>query len=223
MIPLKDSPKTRTFPYVNVSIIIINIIVFIRQLAMTNPELQSFVFTYGLIPQAVTEALTQGHFSAIITPLLTYQFMHGGWLHIGSNMLYLWVFGDNIEDRVGHSKYLLFYLLVGSLAGFAQIAIDTGSTVPIIGASGAVAGVLGAYLVSCPRARVLALIPVFIIFTLAEVPAVIFLGFWFILQIFSGIASIGAAGVSIAFWAHIGGFVAGLVLVGLFGKKIKCE
>jgi membrane associated rhomboid family serine protease len=207
---------------VNVSIIIINIIVFIRQLAFTNPELHSFVFTYGLIPKTVTDALAQGNLTAVVTPLITYQFMHGGWLHMGSNMLYLWVFGDNIEDRVGHSKYLLFYLLVGSLAGYAQIAFDTGSTVPIIGASGAVAGILGAYLISCPRARVLALIPVFIIFTMAELPAVIFLGFWFILQIFSGIASIGA-GVSIAWWAHIGGFVAGLVLVGLFGKKIECE
>lgn len=223
MIPLKDTPKTRTFPYVNVSIIIINIIVFMRQLAMTNPDLHSFVFSYGLIPQAVTGALSQGNISAVVSPLITYQFMHGGWLHIGSNMLYLWVFGDNIEDRVGHGKYLLFYLLVGSLAGFAQIAIEPGSMVPIIGASGAVAGVLGAYLISCPRARVLALIPLFVIFTLAEIPAVIFLGFWFILQIFSGIASIGAAGVSVAFWAHIGGFVAGLVLVSLFGKKIECE
>ena len=181
------------------------------------------MFSYGLIPQAVTGALSQGNISAVVSPLITYQFMHGGWLHIGSNMLYLWVFGDNIEDRVGHGKYLLFYLLVGSLAGFAQIAIEPGSMVPIIGASGAVAGVLGAYLISCPRARVLALIPLFVIFTLAEIPAVIFLGFWFILQIFSGIASIGAAGVSVAFWAHIGGFVAGLVLVSLFGKKIECE
>ena len=195
----------------------------VQTCALPISDLHSFVFSYGLIPQAVTGALSQGNISAVVSPLITYQFMHGGWLHIGSNMLYLWVFGDNIEDRVGHGKYLLFYLLVGSLAGFAQIAIEPGSMVPIIGASGAVAGVLGAYLISCPRARVLALIPLFVIFTLAEIPAVIFLGFWFILQIFSGIASIGAAGVSVAFWAHIGGFVAGLVLVSLFGKKIECE
>ncbi len=222
MIPLKDSPKTRNFPYVNVFIIIVNIVVFSYQVRLTAEELHSFVFSYGLIPKTAAEAISQGNFMAAVTPLVTYQFMHGGWLHIGSNMLYLWVFGDNIEDRVGHGKYLIFYLLSGALAGYAQIAFDTASIVPIIGASGAVAGVLGAYLVSCPRARVLALIPVLFIFTLAELPAVVFLGFWFVLQIFSGIASIGA-GTSIAWWAHIGGFLAGLVLIGFFGKKVECE
>jgi membrane associated rhomboid family serine protease len=222
MIPLKDSPKTLTFPYVNVILIIINILVFFRQIAFSDVELHAFVFTYGLIPARLMETVAGGNLVAALSPLVAYQFMHGGWLHIGSNMLYLWVFGDNIEDRLGHTKYLIFYLLMGALAGLAQIAIDPGSAIPIIGASGAVAGVLGAYLVSCPRARVLALIPIFIVFTLAEIPAVIFLGFWFILQLFQGIATIGVD-VSVALWAHIGGFVAGMILVHFFGKRIHCE
>lgn len=222
MIPLKDSPKTRRFPFVNVALIALNIFVFFRQLALTDVQLQAFVFSHGLIPARLLAAFAEGHLAVAAAPLLAYQFMHGGWLHIGSNMLYLWVFGDNIEDRLGHAKYLLFYLAMGILSGLAQVAFDPGSRVPIIGASGAVAGVLGAYLVSCPRARVLALIPIFVIFTLAELPAVVFLGFWFLLQLFQGIATIGVD-VNIAWWAHIGGFVAGMVLVNLFGKRIPCE
>ena len=222
MIPLKDSPKTRRFPFVNVTIIVINIAVFIWQLTLTESQLIAFVYANGLIPERLLEVMSQGNISAMVAPLVAYQFMHGGWLHIGSNMLYLWVFGDNIEDRVGHFKYLVFYLLMGGLAAFAQVALDPASSVPIIGASGAVAGVLGAYLVSCPRARVLALIPIFIIFTVAEIPAVFFLGFWFLLQLFQGVASIGAT-VSIAWWAHIGGFVAGMILIRLFGERIHCE
>lgn len=222
MIPLKDSPKTRRFPIVNTALILLNIVVFVRQLALSQIELETMVFSYGLIPRTLMISLSEGNLMAAASPLLAYQFMHGGWLHIGSNMLYLWVFGDNVEDRVGHVKYLIFYLLMGILAGVAQVVFDPSSAVPIIGASGAVAGILGAYLISCPRARVLALIPIFVIFTLAEIPAVIFLGFWFILQLFSGIASIGV-GVSVAWWAHIGGFIAGIILVNLFGKKIPCE
>jgi membrane associated rhomboid family serine protease len=222
MIPLKDSPKTRRFPFVNVALILVNIFVFFQQLSLSGDQLHEFVSANGLIPANLLTAVGQGNLAAALTPLIAYQFLHGGWLHIGSNMLYLWVFGDNVEDRLGHVRYLLFYLLMGTLAGLAQTMFSPDSAVPIIGASGAVAGVLGAYLVSCPRARVLALIPIFVIFTLAEVPAVIFLGFWFILQLFQGIASIGVA-VSIAWWAHIGGFVAGMILVNFFGKKSRCE
>ncbi|EEG78700.1 rhomboid family intramembrane serine protease [Dethiobacter alkaliphilus] len=222
MIPLRDSPETRRFPYVNIVLIVINIGVFFWQLSMPESELVPFVFAHGLIPERLMETINQGDLAAAAGPLFSYQFMHGGWLHIISNMLYLWVFGDNIEDRVGHVKYLVFYLLMGILAGLAQVALDPASQVPIIGASGSVAGVLGAYLVSCPKARVLALVPIFIILTPVELPAVLFLGFWFFLQLLQGIASIGVD-VSIAWWAHIGGFVAGMVLINLFGKKIKCE
>jgi membrane associated rhomboid family serine protease len=222
LIPIKDSPTTGRFPFVNLSLIIINILVFFRQLTLTEPELHSFIFANGLIPKELITGLFAENLAVALTPLIAYQFMHGGWLHIGSNMLYLWVFGDNIEDRLGHFKYLLFYLLMGVISGLAQVAFDPGSNIPIIGASGAVAGILGAYLVSCPRARVLALIPVFIVFTVAELPAVVFLGFWFLLQLFQGVASIGVD-VSIAWWAHIAGFVGGMLLVSLFGKRLNCK
>jgi membrane associated rhomboid family serine protease len=187
---------------------------------MTDTELQLFVISYGLIPARLGAELGAGVMAGVL-PLVTYQFLHGGWLHLIGNMLYLWVFGDNIEDRVGHFRYLVFYLLVGVLAGLVQVFFRPGSVVPVIGASGAVAGVLGAYLVSCPRARVLALVPIFF-WVPVELPATIFLGFWFILQLFSGAASIGAE-VAVAWWAHIGGFVAGMLLVRYFGKIINCE
>ncbi|NLP36246.1 MAG: rhomboid family intramembrane serine protease [Firmicutes bacterium] len=222
MIPLRDTVRTRIFPYVNILLIGLNIYIFVRQLTLNYHQLNTAVFTYGLIPERLVAELAAGRFISALTPLITYQFMHSSWVHIGSNMLYLWVFGDNIEDRLGHIKYLLFYLLMGIIAGLVQVFFDPGSSIPIIGASGAVAGILGAYLISCPRARVVALIPVIFLFTVAEVPAVIFLGFWFILQVFSGVASIGV-NVSVAWWAHIGGFVAGLGLVNLFGKRIKCQ
>ncbi|MEW6661378.1 MAG: rhomboid family intramembrane serine protease [Bacillota bacterium] len=216
MIPLKDTPKTRLFPYINISLILFNVFIFAVQLMLTEQELRLFAHAYGLVPAQFNASLPG------LIPLVSYQFLHGGWLHIGGNMLYLWVFGDNIEDRLGHAKYLAFYLLVGSLAGITQVLADPASPVPIIGASGAVAGVLGAYLISCPRARVIALVPAFFFLTLAEVPAIIFLSLWFVLQVFSGVASIGM-NITVAWWAHVGGFIAGLALVGLFGKRITCE
>jgi rhomboid family protein len=147
------------------------------------------------------------------------MFLHGGWLHLGGNMLYLWIFGDNIEDRLGHGRYLLFYLLCGGFATFAHALMNPASTIPSIGASGAIAGVLGAYLILFPRARVLTIIPIFIFFTIREIPALIVLGLWFVLQLFIGFASLGmpsdAGGV--AYFAHIGGFAAGIVLIALLG------
>ncbi len=187
---------------------------------MPDIELLRFVNTFGLVPARLMAEVSVGNFYGLV-PLVTYQFLHGGWFHVGTNMLYLWVFGDNIEDRLGHFRYLVFYLLVGTLAGIIQVMFDVWSVVPIIGASGAVAGILGAYLVSCPKARVLALVPIVFLIPV-ELPAVVFLGFWFVLQVFSGVASVGME-VTIAWWAHIGGFLAGFALVGLFGKRIKCE
>ncbi|NLZ93790.1 MAG: rhomboid family intramembrane serine protease [Firmicutes bacterium] len=222
MIPLKDSPRTRVFPYVNTFFILLNIFIFIRQLALTNEQLAIFISNYGLIPLRYSTSIMNKNLLAAVTPLISYQFLHASWLHIGSNMLYLWVFGDNIEDRIGHVKYFFFYLLMGTLAGLLQVYLDPTSRIPIIGASGAVAGVLGAYLISCPHARVLAIIPMFILLTVTEVPAVIFLGFWFFLQLFSGFTSLGVE-VAIAWWAHIGGFVAGIALINFFGKRHKCE
>ncbi|HHX75336.1 MAG TPA: rhomboid family intramembrane serine protease, partial [Firmicutes bacterium] len=175
MIPLKDSPRARRFPIVNMALIILNIYIFLRQFFMPDSELIALVYTYGLIPHRFAAALAAGAFPAAIQPLFTHQFLHGSWLHVGSNMLYLWVFGDNIEDRLGHLRYLVFYLLMGLAAGMTQIVFNLHSPVPVIGASGAVAGILGAYALICPHARVLALVPLLFFFTIAEVPAMIFL------------------------------------------------
>lgn len=221
MIPLKDTVRTRIFPIVNLFLIGLNIYIFFRQLSLDYFQLNAAIFTYGLIPERLVADLAAGRIVSALKPLLTYQFMHSGWLHVGSNMLYLWIFGDNIEDRLGHVKYLLFYLLMGVIAGMVQVFLDPLSPVPIIGASGAVAGILGAYLVSCPRARVIALVPFLFLFTVAEIPAVIFLGLWFVLQVFSGLTSIGVD-VNVAWWAHIGGFIAGLGMVNFFGRRRKC-
>lgn len=220
MIPIKDSPRTRRFPLVNIALILLNLYIFVQQLTLSETDLYRLVFTYGLIPARLIAEAKAG-LPAALLPLVTYQFLHGGWLHILSNMLYLWVFGDNIEDRLGHFRYLLFYLLVGFLSGLVQVLLSPGSAVPVIGASGAVAGVLGAYLVSCPRATVLTIVPVIFLLPVT-LPAAVFLGFWFILQVFSGVSSIGME-VAVAWWAHIGGFVAGMILVGFFGKRIHCE
>lgn len=220
MLPIKDSPKTRRFPFVNIALILLNFYLFWQQLLLSGRELHSLVFTYGLIPSRFITQTAAGMPVALV-PLVTYQFLHGGWLHIFSNMLYLWVFGDNIEDRLGHFRYLVFYLLLGALSGLAQVLLSPGSAIPVIGASGAVAGVLGAYLVSCPRAKVLTIVPVFFLIPVT-LPAAVFLGFWFILQVFSGVTSIGME-VAVAWWAHIGGFLAGMFLVSFFGKRIHCE
>ncbi len=157
----------------------------------------------------------------LLTPLSA-MFLHGGWLHILSNMLYLYIFGDNVEDALGHGKYLAFYLTCGFLSFLTQIMINTSSMVPNIGASGAVAGVLGAYLLLYPRARVVTLLPLFVVFTMVEIPAYFFLGFWFLMQLAGGTAQLGNQNPfsgGIAFWAHIGGFVAGALLLGLFLPK----
>lgn len=223
MIPLKDSPRTRRFPLVNISLILVNIVVFLWMVTLNQSDTVNLAATSGLVPASFSSALAQRSLPAALSPLVTYQFLHGGWLHLIGNMLYLWVFGDNIEDRLGHLLYLLFYLLVGATAGIIQVLFDPSSAVPIVGASGAVAGILGAYLLSCPNARVLTIIPIFFFITLAEIRAVFFLLFWFILQLFNGIAAIGLQSVTVAWWAHIGGFVAGMLLIKVFGGKYVCE
>ncbi len=223
MIPLRDSPKTHRFPLVNTSIIVLNIAIFLWMVSLSQSQLMEFSFSEGLIPANFTQNLFMGNPFAAITSLITYQFLHGGWIHLIGNILYLWVFGDNIEDRLGHGTYLLFYLVVGGVAGLFQVYFNPTSTVPIVGASGAVAGVLGAYLLSCPNARVLTIIPIFIFITIAEIRAVFFLIFWFVIQIFNGVASVGIQNVTVAWWAHIGGFLAGMAFIKLFGGKFVCE
>jgi membrane associated rhomboid family serine protease len=222
MIPISDSPRSRTVPIVNWTLILVNISIFLLELSMPPRALDRFLFTWGAVPARVWGALLGQADPFWLVTLITSQFLHGGWAHILGNMLYLWVFGDNVEDRMGHLRYLVFYLLCGITAGLIQTLVLFGSRVPLIGASGAIAGVLGAYLVLYPGARVTVLAPYFF-FGLGffEVPAAVLLVMWFLLQFVNGIAAITAASPSvggIGWWAHIGGFVAGYLLVRLFAR-----
>lgn len=197
-------------------LIIINLAVFGYELSLGR-YLDHYIFSYGVIPaQLVVEGFTAEQMARLTTAM----FLHGGWFHVLSNMLYLWIFGDNVEDRMGHFKYLIFYLLTGYVATLAHVLYSPLSESPLIGASGAIAGVLGAYLILFPRAKVLTLIFIFIFIQIVPIPAVVFLGIWFVLQILSGTASLSdQAAQSVAFWAHIGGFVAGMLLVKLFARR----
>ena len=228
MIPIGDegAGEARGFPIVNVTIIAINIVMFLLQ--MTNPNITT---GWSLIPKEITTGqdligpsgipgldLTQAPLGMPYLTLLTSMFMHGGWLHIGSNMLFLFIFGDNVEYNFGSVKYLVFYLLCGFAADFTQIFMGgSNSTIPNLGASGAIAGVLGAYIVLFPKARIRALIPLGFFTTIGYVPALLMIGIWIVTQIISVFPlQESAAGGGVAFWAHIGGFIAGLILVFLF-------
>jgi membrane associated rhomboid family serine protease len=217
MIPLRDENPRRTFPAVTYLLIGINVVGFLWQLSL-GAGLERAIFSVGFIP---ARFWLTGNWIADALTILISMFLHGGFLHIGSNMLYLFVFGDNIEDRLGHGRYLLFYLACGFVATWAHAVFSPASRIPAIGASGAIAGVLGAYLLLFPHARVLTLIPIVFFITIREIPAVLILGFWFVLQLFSGVGSLGIADAhdmgGVAYFAHIGGFVAGLLLVNVFG------
>ena len=248
MIPIGDSVRSRTRPYVNVAIIGANALVFLYQLTLdTAPaaviqglgapllisELDEFFFDWGAIPACLGDATgfdpntppgAIGVFcdSAVLVTPLTAMFIHGGWIHLIGNMIFLWVFGDNVEDAMGHVRYAFFYVIVGLAATAAHVAVNQDDLLPAIGASGAIAGVLGAYLVLYPRASVSAILPIFILLWVPfQVPAVLLIGLWFVMQLFNGVAALTAtdvvgAGGGVAWFAHIGGFVAGLVLVKLF-------
>jgi membrane associated rhomboid family serine protease len=206
MIPLSDVIPSRTTPVVTVTLIVVNALVFLYEQALSEPFLREFVASYALIP---------AEFS--VAALFTSQFQHAGWMHILSNMLYLWIFGDNVEDRLGHVRFILFYLGAGAAAAILQTLFNPLSNVPMVGASGAIAAVMGAYFVLYPHSRVLTAVFLIVFFDIIEVPAVFFLGLWFLLQLLSGVGSLAvsnAAGGGIAFWAHIGGFVVG-ALIGL--------
>lgn len=205
MIPLRDSLRSQKWPYINIMLILLNIVIFVYQLGLPDAELIGLFYRYGIVPEKFT--LQQ---DAVWLPLVSSMFLHGGWLHLGGNMLYLWVFGDNVEDRLGHAGYLLFYLAAGVTSGLAHILANPQSAVPTIGASGAVAGILGAYFILFPQARVLTLIPIGFFITTARLPAVLFLLFWFFLQVFNALLA-GAAPEAqmVAWWAHIGGFLLG--------------
>lgn len=226
MIPIRDSTRSRRFPIINFLLIIANFLVFAYELSLGREELAVFFHQFGLIPADLVKwvglagdrgtATLPADPAMVLASLFTAMFIHGGWFHIVGNMLYLWVFGDNIEDRLGSLGYLAFYLLAGVAASLSHVVANPASTIPIIGASGAVAGVLGAYLVHFPRARVLALVPLGLFLQLIEVPAVLFLVLWFVLQLASGVAGLGVASQAsegVAWWAHVGGFVFGVLLI----------
>jgi len=215
MIPIRDTLRPRRFPFVNWLIILANALAFYYELRIGPSALNGFLNTWGLIPARLW-AETQVSWPTIFSAM----FLHGGWFHILSNMWVLFIFGDNVEDRMGGGRYLAFYLLSGVAAGLMQAFLLPGSSAPMIGASGAIAGVLGAYLVLFPRARILSLVPILFIFTLIEIPALIFLLFWFASQLFSGFLALGgASGSGIAWWAHIGGFLFGILSVFLFAAR----
>ena len=214
MIPISDQNPTRHTPVVNYLLIAANVIVFLLFLTAGSKQ-ETLVYQYALIPANFT-TLNLGN----ITDIFTSMFMHGGWAHILGNMLYLWIFGDNVEDRMGSFKYLVFYLAGGVVASLAHIFTNPGSQIPTVGASGAIAAVLGAYLVLYPRSRVLTFIPIGFFMRLTLVPASIVLGLWFILQLFSGVLSLGGPDVGgVAFWAHIGGFAFGALIALLFLRR----
>lgn len=219
MIPLKDTIPSRTFPFINFFLIAMNLFFFFYQLSL-GPHLQKFMFTWGIVPARFFTV--HGDPVQAFAPFVTSMFLHGGWLHVLGNMLYLYIFGDNVEDSLGHFNYLLFYLLCGVLAGTAQLLSAPGARVPMVGASGAIAGVMGAYFCLYPRARIVTLIFLFFFIDLVEIPAFFFLFFWFIMQFFSGALSLSAQSASsggVAWWAHIGGFAAGIILLLFFKKK----
>jgi membrane associated rhomboid family serine protease len=225
MIPIKDSPRAQRFPFVNIAIILANAVVFYLELTMGPGRLEGFINHYGLVPTRLMAVDFSYPASVVagVVPLFTSMFIHAGWIHVIGNLLFLWIFGDNVEDRLGHVGYLIFYVLCGVAAGLAHAFLTTiisgGSAVPTIGASGAIAGVMGAYLVLYPRAKVLTLIPVIFYAWFIEVPAWIYLGIWVLIQLFTGALDLaGATSGVVAWWAHVGGFVAGLILICIFPK-----
>jgi membrane associated rhomboid family serine protease len=212
-IPLKDLNPRRTYPVINTLLILSNVIVFLYQLTMTPRQYQAFELANATIPNHIRLALNgHGSLEAAFLPILTSMFMHSGLLHIAGNMLFLWIFGDNVEDYFGHLPYLLFYLVCGIGSGFAHIIFNYHSSLPALGASGAISGVMGAYIILYPRAQVLTLVFIFFI----PIPAFIILGYWFLLQFFAGVSTVGASATGgVAWWAHIGGFLMGMLITGL--------
>jgi membrane associated rhomboid family serine protease len=228
MLPLKDDIPTRTVPFVTVGLIAANALAFFYQMSLGLTDdpaalraAQQFVFEFGLIPCRLTGSCSvAGEFPHPVVTLFTSMFLHGGLFHIVGNMLYLWIFGNNVEDTLGHGRFLGFYLTAGVAAALAQTVVGPGSRIPMIGASGAVSGVLGAYLLLFPRASVLTLVTFGFFIRIVKVPAMIVLGFWIVVQLINGLVTFGAgARGGVAWFAHIGGFVAGIALLWLLRPR----
>jgi len=219
MIPLQDDNPTELTPVVTVTFIVLCVLVFFYQASLAPPNAEAIVFQYGAIPALLFGRADLPPSIAIGIPayatLLTSMFMHGGWMHLIGNMLYLWIFGNNVEDVMGHARFVIFYLACGILAALSHAVTDPTSTIPMVGASGAISGVLGAYILLFPRAHVLVFMPGV---GMMRVAAGLVLGLWFVMQLLSGGMSIGGPGGGVAFFAHIGGFVAGMALIGFFKR-----
>lgn len=215
MIPLKVLLGRHGFPGITVALIAINFVVFAHELSLSPRGLQHFYLQYGLVPARFSLALAGQHvsFAALIVPLFSSLFIHGGWLHILGNMWFLWVFGGAVEDTLGAGGYLTFYLVCGLMAGITQSLFSWASPIPTIGASGAISGVMGAYLILYPRSKVLTLVPLIFFFFTWRLPALVMIGYWFLVQFVSGLASLGVLQQGgVAFWAHVGGFLLGAAI-----------
>jgi membrane associated rhomboid family serine protease len=220
MLPIRDNVQSKTPPIVTIILIVINVAVFFFQISLGS-RLNEFLFAFGFVPSKFFHLLEKGDILVAILPLFAYMFLHGGWLHIIGNMWFLWIFGDNVEDRMGHVKFIFFYILCGLIAGLVHAFLNSQSGVPTVGASGAIAGVMGAYFILYPRAKIWTLIPIFFFVQFVEIPAFVFLGFWILIQLFVGAFSMSMGSLSggVAWWAHVGGFAAGVLLVFIFRKR----
>ncbi len=228
MVPLNDENPVKITPYVTYALIAINVLLFLVEMSLSPPQLAQFFQQWAVVPSQLSESLrypldySHETFLEWFT-LVSAQFLHAGWLHLGGNMLYLWIFGNNLEEQLGRTRFIIFYLLCGILASLAQWYFSPQSQIPSLGASGAIAGVMGAYIIRYPGARILTLLPLGFFITTVRIPAVWFLGIWFVQQALYGIASLGASanvgmeGGGVAYWAHAGGFVFGAILGPLFG------
>ena len=217
LIPLKDNNPSRSYPVVNITLLFANVVVFLYQLALPPYDQKLFILSNATIPARIP-AFLDGHmgFEAAFLPLITSMFLHSGFLHLAGNMLFLWIFGDNVEDVFGHLPYLFFYLTCGLGAGLLHVLFNLGSTIPALGASGAISGVMGAYMVLFPRERILTLVFIFVV----PIPAVFILGYWFLLQFLAGIDALGSSAKrGVAVWAHVGGFLLGVLLTQLVRRR----
>lgn len=219
MIPLRDTTRSSKFPVINTILIVSNLIVFLYELSLGQAS-NRFIFQHGLTPTLLYSSTSVG-IAERVSPFFTSLFIHGGFLHLLGNMLFLYIFGDNVEDKMGHFRYLVFYIICGLAAAVFQTMTNIHSTIPMIGASGAISGVLGAYLIFFPKSRILTLLPILFFIQLIHIPAAVFIIIWFIFQFLSGVATLPAEpGVGgVAFWAHIGGFVSGIILARFFRKQ----
>lgn len=218
MIPIRDTIRSETYPIINYVLIVLNILIFLVEQSQGR-NLNEFIFTYGLVPARYSVPQISAQFTSgqQVIAFLAFMFLHGGFFHLLGNMWFLYIFGDNVEDRLGHFRYLAFYLLCGWTSGILHLLLNWTSRIPTIGASGAIAGVMGAYFILYPRGKVLTLVPIFFFLYFIKIPAFLFLGVWFLFQSLSAAAS-SAQNSGIAWWAHVSGFIFGIIFLKLFQR-----